>query len=200
MAYFARKIDYVGSEHGFVALLAIVRKKGGSVCKFILYRYISNDYNERRHEIVELGANESDKAKKWFPYGPGGFLNPLDDRWQKITNERFYDVAVGGEYQIHCVGDWVRVGRPRRWKDRRKNKKKVLKFGELAHIYMVYEKILENLQRELCETEGCGWDRILEEDVFEKKDEIESRISQVQGKLNGLKEEMRYVRRNRNLG
>lgn len=214
MSYFAKKIRYVANLYAFVALVEIAKKKGGRPIKSVLYKYGFNSFcSGKIFEMIDFGANES-AARKSFPFGPVIFeeLTELEKQnpdihwsrrkkylWEKTT-DWLYDVAVGGGYQIHQDGDWVRVGRPRRWKDRRKNKNKVLKFGELAHIYMMHEKILENLQMGLYEI-GSGIDEsssgpISEKGVFEEeKDVIDDMISQVRNKLKGLKEEMKFVRR-----
>lgn len=209
---FARKIRYCAGEFGFVALVLIASKKGGSPIKFVLYNAnVNQSYNGYEIRMIEYGANDEKVAMKDFPYGPVVYEEPTElqkqnpdihwsrqrkDFWKETTGW-LWDVAVGGGYQVYRDGDWVRVGRPRRWKDRRKNKNKVLKFGELAHIYMMHEKILENLQSELCEIESeideNGFDPILEEEIFEEKDAVEDKISQVREKLGGLKEEMKYV-------
>lgn len=208
---FARKIRYVGGEFGFVALIRIARKKGGSPIKFVLYRAnVNQSYDGYEKKMIEYGASDEKAAMKDFPYGPVVYeeLTELQnqnqdicwfrqrkDLWKKTTGW-LWDVAVGGGYQIHRDGDWVRVGRS----NRRKRKSFRPKFGELAHIYMMHEKILENLQMGLYEI-GSGIDEsssgpISEKGVFEEeKDVIDDMISQVRNKLEGLKEEMKFVRR-----
>lgn len=203
MSYFARKIDYCANETSFVALIKIVRKKGGKPIKFILYRYAMN-YGA---EMIEFGDDEKE-AKKSFPYGPVVFENTEDNRelkrlglprrkkevWQKTT-EWLYKVAVGGGYAIHSDGDWIKVGRSAIWN--RHRRKMRLRFGELGHLSIISRKKLEisrkELDEKLEEIYFMKFDYVGEDEVCEEKSlslsEIE-KLTQLEKEVNEIEQEI----------
>lgn len=211
MAYFARKIRYAANTCCFVALIEIAKKKGGRPIKFVLYRYGFHSFSRGQiFEMIKFDCSQEDDARENFPYGPVVYEDPImefeknldfpkymrrKNIWLKTT-DWLYDVAVGGGYQLHPDGSWVKVGRPWRWKDRQKKKRKVLRFGELGHIYKVYEYILENLREERCGLDVSVYDdfgNVIEEYQSKELEEINEEISRIEEKLNGLKEEMKYI-------
>lgn len=178
MAYFAKKIDYCANETSFVALIEIAKKKGGKPIKFILYRYAMN-YGA---EMIDFGNNKK-KAKKYFPYGPVVFEEEIDvisggdcsylpktrkNLWKKTTGW-LYEVAIGGGYEIHSSGDWIKVGRPAIWKKHRR--KMCLRFGELGHILLVNELRLRNLN-----SARNGIQDVLDDILFYYDDEGEQEL------------------------
>lgn len=213
MAYFARKIDYVANAYSFVALVEIARKRGGEPIKLVLYRYGFRSFSRGQiFEMIEFAPDKGEEAKKSFPYGPivyddSMIVNEFGDQayfdrkevknlWRKTT-DWLYEVAAGGAYQIYPKGTWVKIGRERRWKDRRKRRIKVLRFGELGHIYMINEKELERLESMVSEISGDELTEEMSEDMCDKMQEIENQIRQIEDKLTGLREEMKYVRKKR---
>lgn len=212
MSYFARKIDYCAGQCSFVALLEISRAKGEKPFKFILFRY-DNGYGkgDERCEMIEFKDDEKEKALKAFPYGPFVFtqwdelskeekevcedMDPSlwrrrKNLWVKTT-EWLYEVAVGGGLEIHKDGEWVKVGRPNLWKNRRKKKK--LKFGELGHLFSVEKKYLSSLKE--------TYNSLLAGKTDEETDEVEEKedfnilneeIETVEDYILCLKAEMRF--------
>lgn len=218
MSYFARKIEYCANECSFVALLEISRAKGKKPFKFILYRYDNGYYvkGDERHEMIEFNNNK--KALKTFPYGPVVFTewNELSEcekflyerrdpflwkrrknLWIKTTGW-LYGAAVGGGYQIHEEGEWVKVGKPNPWKNRRK-KKKPLKFGELGHLLIVEKKRL-TLLKEALNSLPCEGEFEYDSDGFvakEAEDEmgiINEEIGTTEDRINCLMVEMKFYK------
>ncbi len=225
MAYFAKKMEYCANETSFVALVMIAKKKGGNPVKFVLYKYAMN-YGAK---MVEFNAEQEETAIKSFPYGPIIFEDIEENRelqrlglprcrkkvWQKTT-DWLYEVGAGGAYQMHSDSDWVKVGKPAIWKNRRKKMRP--KFGELGHLLIIRQLYLRDLRRELsnikCDLDDIvlyyedGGEAYLREDlttrekdrVYELKLEIERvehLISATEGKISALKAEMKFKRNNR---
>lgn len=160
MAYFARKLRY-GAHDGdagasYIALLELAKKKGGRPVEFILYRRIMQRYypNENRNEMIRLKAETAEEAiRRFWPSDEGTgeeFPGNRSDRWKKTT--LWLDcVAVGGGYEQFRSGTWVRVGKPSPWSQRRR--KRPLQFGNPAHILLVHEARLRELEHEKSDLE-----------------------------------------------
>ena len=193
MALFAKKIRYVGSGNdegcsgGFVALIKLSNKKGGEAVRFILYRY-SGDKDKA--DMIEVSFQN--EAEKMFPYGKIGLWKP--------TSMWLFKVAVGGAYAVFGDNVWVKVGKPH---PRPKKKKKTrLVFGELSHLYRIwngakksFEEKIGSLEFELnvltdregFATHGPGLE------LMEKIKELKEEARIPEEKANCIYQEMQFV-------
>lgn len=149
MALFAKRIDYGASMTSYVALLAIAKKKGGTPISYIVYGYNITD-----EPFVMLPFFTYDEAKQ----------NTYPPLWKEdgiSTTAWLYPVAVGGAYQRHPEGTWVRVPTPRLVA--RKRGKKIPKFGDLGELYRIAKKEHAMLKQELIDLssmDGCSYEDI----------------------------------------
>jgi len=167
---FARKVRYAahdgdGGASRYIALIELVKRKGGRPIEFVLYRRILNYYSQPvdlAEMICRLSASTAEEAIRcfWLPDKGTGkeFPGHRSDRWKKTTS--WLDlVAAGGWYERFGytndhkgirLGNWVKVGnRPVPWAKRRKGrKKKPLEVGNLAHLLLKHQARLHILYEE----------------------------------------------------
>ncbi|TSC96455.1 MAG: hypothetical protein Athens071426_488 [Parcubacteria group bacterium Athens0714_26] len=203
MSYFARRIDYAGAEMGFVALIEIAKRKIGKPFKYVVYRGSPVDSVVNSgffFEMFDCGDITKKEARKFFPYGHGFFDNQRG--WVKTT-DWLYKIGVGGGYEIHTEGTWVKIRRP--YFRKRKKKKLILKFGDINHILLVAEKELGFLRREL-DKQPIFFSFFSSDDIDESHfsnaeselaadvGELENAIYQQWCKVEGLKGELDFKR------
>lgn len=133
MALFAKKLEYYGSKVGYLALLAIAKKKGGKSISYIIYIYNSSSGWTMRSFFT---LTEAQNATHF-----------VGSRTLSPTTEWLHRVASSGDYKEIPIGVWARVPVP--CIGGRKRKKKQMQVGDLGVLYRLAESEKRNAQKRL---------------------------------------------------
>jgi hypothetical protein len=161
MAYFARKLWYGACDgddsHVFAAFLELRRRKNGKPIAFVLFehRVFTSECSGRASGTSENRmirfphCASAEEALKHLVPGQEGFPGWNCEQWERTTLWA-YEAGVGGSYQLHHPGRWVRIGVPPLWSKRRR-RKKPLQFGLPAHIILVDQARIRGLEDDIDE-------------------------------------------------
>lgn len=153
MALFARILWRGTLDHGshiqFIALVELVKKKGGVPIGFVLCRHTMSyeDSGESKNEMIRIKAKLIGKyIKRFWPQGmkeEGTFLDCESDFWQKTT-AWLYAVAVEIWY-VSSQERYVKIGRSRQ------RKKKPLRTEEEKKQAVLVQEARVRESQYLCE-------------------------------------------------
>ncbi len=156
---FARRIRYAGYDNktksGFIALIELVRKKGGNPTWFLLYSYTCTAATPTQASAVTkkmkcLPVKTAEEAIRrfWFQDDKDNvkkFPNHDSKLWEKTT---FWLHAVAiNSWRVSSSCSWMRVGTPAMWWKKRRERKQRLKIGNIFHILAQQMQLLRELER-----------------------------------------------------
>lgn len=154
---FARRIKYSGyngkTKSGFIALIELVRRKGGNPTGFVLYSYTCTVTTPTQNstvtkKMIRLPVRTAEEAIRqfWFRNGKDGeeFPNRDSKLWEKTTFW-LHAVAISSRHVSRCT--WMRVSTPVMWGEKRHKRKQPLKIGNISHILIPQQMQLRDLER-----------------------------------------------------
>ncbi|MEK7662529.1 MAG: hypothetical protein AAB355_03520 [Patescibacteria group bacterium] len=215
MSLFAHKIAYAAHDGetgaSFMALIELAGRKGGTPKGFLLYR-CTIQYDGKTLPVFEminlLKPKNSEEAKEFFIFGGSNkFPGHRSILWRK-TSKWLYAVAVGGGYQQHRDGTWVRVARPAPWSKRRKKKRLIV--GSASHLLLVEQerwRSLKEMKESFFSEQSCleSYDDVSDANFvppenFRAYEAIELEIAKIEEEIDlssrrilNIKDELRFV-------